>query len=98
MKQTITSQLESFSNKYGWVITFATRNMRLLLLVLFAALSGYLVLRVSSLVSSNGEIPPTAQVSLEKTPDKEVISLFSELSTKEITLQSSFEENRQNPF
>jgi hypothetical protein len=70
--------------------------MRLLLLLLFAGLSGYLVLRINSLV--NSESTPDTAVSSSKKLDADVLSTFNELYVQEVQLDSNFDENRQNPF
>lgn len=96
MKETIQKQINQFSEKYGWVISTAVRNMRLLLLCLFAGLAGYLVLRVNTLV--DGDQTVSSDITTIKSPDKGVISTFNELYTQNVDLNSNFDNTRQNPF
>ena len=96
MKTTIQTSLASINNRYGWVLNSIVKNMRLLLLLLFAGLSGYLVLRINSLV--NSESTPDTAVSSSKKLDVDVLSTFNELYVQEVQLDSNFDENRQNPF
>jgi hypothetical protein len=98
MKDSITKQLGSFTARYSWLGSSAIKNMRLLLLILFAGLSGYLVLRIDTLV--NGEVLPTADEtsSVSKKLDADVLSAFDELYIHDVSLDSSFEDNRVNPF
>lgn len=104
MKENIQKQLELLSNKYGWLPKFTLKNMRLMLLILFALMAGYLVNRINSLVNGDGiastetNIEQASTSSLSKTPDAEVISTFNELSVQNVTLDSSFEPSRDNPF
>lgn len=98
MKDSILKQLGSLSSRYGWLGSAAIKNMRLLLLLLFSALSGYLVLRIDVLV--NGEVLPAADEtsSVSKKLDRDVLSAFNELYVHDVQLDSSFEDNRVNPF
>ena len=96
MKDTIQKQLTQFSEKYGWITSATVRNMRLLLLCLFAGLAGYLVLRVNSLV--DGEQSVTSDTATMRSPDKGVISTFNELYVQDVNLNSNFDNARQNPF
>ena len=96
MKDTIQKQLAQFGEKYGWITGATVRNMRLLLLCLFAGLAGYLVLRVNSLVDS--EQPIASDAATMKSPDKGVISTFNELYVQDVNLNSNFDNTRQNPF
>jgi hypothetical protein len=101
----ITQQLNEFADKYRPLISIAIKNMRLLLLVGFAVMSGYLVLRVNSLVNKEPELPVAStdtvsqtEKNITKRPDSDVLSVFQELVVQDVTLDSNFEQNRQNPF
>lgn len=98
MIDSITKQFKTFTDRYSWLSGSAIKNMRLLLLLLFAGLSGYLVLRIDSMV--NGEVITTASdnSSIPKKLDADVLSAFNELYVHNVLLDSSFEDNRVNPF
>lgn len=98
MKTTLTSQLKAFTEKYGWIGTFLYKNMRLALLLVFAALSGYLVFRINKLVNTLPEAPNDTSLVLQKTPNKEVLNIFPELKSHDVRLDSSFETGRDRPF
>jgi hypothetical protein len=111
MKENIIKQLVQLNTKYGWILHLALKNMRLLLLLLFAVLAFYLVNRVNTLVNSDGstvvssDSPADSSAesmiksgSISKTPDAEVLSTFNELSVQQVQLDSSFESSRDNPF
>lgn len=96
MKTSIQSSISNINNRYGWIINSAVKNMRLLLLLLFAGLSTYLVVRINSLVSSESNLEAT--ISSSKKLDADVLSTFNELYVQQVQLDSNFDENRQNPF
>jgi hypothetical protein len=96
MKTSIQSSISNINTRYGWIINSAVKNMRLLLLLLFAGLSTYLVVRINSLVSSESNLEAT--ISSSKKLDADVLSTFNELSVQQVQLDSNFDENRQNPF
>ena len=98
MKDSITKQFTNISERYGWVGTSAIRNMRLLLLILFAVLSGYLVFRINSLVNGEVKTPAETETAVSKNADDSVLSTFKELHVQEVELDSNFQDNRQNPF
>lgn len=103
MKQQLEKQLSELNKKYGWAPRLLMGNMRLVLLLLFAGLSGFLVLKINTLVSSDGtevteQVSEGAAAKLSKSPDADVLSVFNELSVQEVELNSSFESNRSNPF
>jgi hypothetical protein len=109
MKETAQKQLQLVTSKYSWVPRFALKNMRLLLLLLFAALAGYLVIQINSLVNSDSvpaitdqtttDTPAaTASSSISKTPSEEVLSTFNELTVQDVQLDSNFDSNRNSPF
>jgi len=72
--------------------------MRLVLLVLFGILSGYLVLRVNNLVSDKPIVDVTISDISSKKPDKDVISVFNELQSQDVEINSQFVSDRNNPF
>jgi hypothetical protein len=80
----------------------AMQNMRLVLLISFAVLAGYLVYRVNSLLSRDfitAEVrDKTQKDTAVRQPDKSVLTLFSELNTHTIKLENSFPDGRVNPF
>lgn len=96
----IQHQLLEFTNKYSVYIRLLVNNMRLVLLIAFSIMSGYLVHRVNSLVNQEIIIAPSSETSSStaKRPDKNVLSIFNELSVQDVELESDFESNRQNPF
>jgi len=98
MKDSILKQFELVKAKYGWLGGAAIKNMRLLLLVLFAALSGYLVLRINSLVNGDVSVPADESTSVSKKLDADVLSVFDELYVQNVQLDSNFQDNRENPF
>lgn len=111
MKENILKQLDLVNTKYGWILRAGLKNMRVLLLMLFAILALYLVNRVNTLVNSDGSTAAssngategssdtlTKNNSISKTPDAEVLSTFNELIVQEVQLDSNFESSRDNPF
>ncbi len=92
-------QLQLTIKKYSPIFKMFFNNMRLVLLVLFSVLTGYLVYRVDGLINKEGELPASDTASiLSKKPDKDVISIFNELNDQQVTIESSFETDRENPF
>jgi hypothetical protein len=95
----IKEQLQATATKYTTYIGLLVRNMRLILLIIFSIMSGYLVFRVNSLV--NQEIPVASndtKSSTDRKPDAEVLSVFNELTVQEVELESQFQYDRDNPF
>lgn len=94
----IQDRLLAFFKKYSRFTTLASANMRLILLFLFGILSSYLVLRVNDLVSDK-PIVDSASVDIStKKPDKDVISVFNELQSQNVEINSQFVDDRNNPF
>ena len=92
-------QLKEFAKKYTPLVNVLFSNMRLVLLLLFSILTGYLVFRVDSLINKEAELPSSdTPSSISKKPDKDVISIFNELSDHDVTIESNFENDRNNPF
>jgi hypothetical protein len=87
---------------YKKYLSFASKNIRLGVLVLFAGMAGYLVLQVNALLSKDFVTQKvkdeTATLTTVKKPDAEVLTLFNELNIQQVTLDSSFSDNRVNPF
>jgi hypothetical protein len=98
MKDSIQKQFTTISTRYGWLGGATIRNMRLLLLILFALLSGYLVIRINSLVNSEVVVLSDEPTAVSKKLDENVLSTFNELYVQDVQLDSSFQENRENPF
>lgn len=98
MKDSISKQLTDVYSRYGWLINSSVKNMRLVLLILFAGLAGYLVFRIDSLVNSEISTPADTDAAVSKTVDESVLSIFRELYVQDVRLDSNFEEDRQNPF
>jgi len=98
MKTSIQTSISSISTRYGWVLSSILKNMRLLLLLLFAGLSGYLIFRINSLVNGEVEVAVDTTSSVSKKLDADVLSTFNELYIQEVQLDSNFQEDRQNPF
>jgi len=94
----IQEQLLRFFKKYASHVSLITSNMRLVLLVLFGILSGYLVLRVNNLVSDKPIVDVTISDISSKKPDKDVISVFNELQSQDVEINSQFVSDRNNPF
>ncbi len=91
-------QVNDFSGKYSKYGVFVYENMRLVILLAFAAMSGFLVWRVNGLVNQEVEIPADQTVITSKKPDAEVLSTFNELSVQQVDLETRFDVNRQSPF
>jgi hypothetical protein len=91
--------LKKTTQKYSRYVSLASANMRLILLIVFGILCGYLVVQVNNLVSdkkatSNSD---TSDVSSKK-PDASVLSVFNELQSQNIEVNSQFDSQRNNPF
>ena len=99
---TLNRYIGSIKKNYTRVPRFLVANMRLLVLILFATLAGFLVIKVNILVNKDLVTTEVRDKTLKSTtispPDKDVISVFNELNTQDITLGSDFTNNRQNPF
>ena len=87
-----------YYKKYAHHVTVATANMRLILLVLFGILSGYLMIRVNDLVSDRPVASSASTDISTKKPDKDVISVFNELQSQNVEINSQFVSDRNNPF
>lgn len=98
MIDSIQKQLGGLTTKYGWLGTSAVKNMRLLLLLLFAGLSAYLVFRINSLVNAEVVASTDESVAISRKLDEDVLSLFNELYVQDVQLDSNFDDSRQNPF
>ena len=95
----VKEQLAEFAKKYAPYTRVIISNMRLVLLVLFSIMSAYLFLRVDSLVNQEGEVSPLDSPSaVSKKPDRDVISVFNELTEQNVSVESNFDTNRDNPF
>ena len=95
----IQSQFMSIITKYSGYVSVLIQNMRLVLLIAFSVMAGYLVFRVDSLL--NQEIPQLSSDNkpiTDKKPDVEVLSVFNELSVQNVEVGSQFQTNRDNPF
>lgn len=93
----ITEQLQEFSDKYKPYGLIIFNNMRLVLLIVFGLTSAYLVLQINSLI--NEPLPPNTETSkISKKPDQDVITIFKELQSKPVSLESEYLNNRENPF
>lgn len=87
-----------YYKKYAHHVAVATANMRLILLILFGILSGYLVIRVNDLVSDK-PVADTASTDIStKKPDKDVLSVFNELQSQNVEINSQFVNDRNSPF
>ena len=97
---TLKKQLAEFAERYAPYIKLVVVNMRLVLLILFSVMSGYLVYRVDGLLNKQVELPTddSSATTISKQPDKDVISAFNELYVQDIELNSNFDANRDNPF
>ena len=99
--ESIKRQVSEFSERYSPYFRLLISNMRLVLLIAFSIMSGYLVFRVDSLVNKEIELPPddnSQSSSLNKKPDRNVISVFNELYVQDVELNSDFDATRDNPF
>lgn len=97
----IKKQITEFSEKYAPYFRLIISNMRLVLLIAFSIMSGYLVYRVDVLVNKEIELPAddsSQTSSLTKKPDRNVISVFNELYIQDVELNSNFDSTRDNPF
>jgi hypothetical protein len=96
--------IDNLLNKlqYKKYLSLLYSNIRLAVLVLFALLAGYLVLRIDTLLNKDYVTQQvkdeTAATTAIKKPDAEVLSLFNELNSQPVSLDSSFSDNRVNPF
>jgi hypothetical protein len=98
MKQ-ITEKLRNLFQHYSHFLGIATANMRLILLILFGILSGYLVVRVNALVTDKPIVNTAASDTIySKKPDSDVISVFNELQSQNVVVNSQFDSQRNNPF
>ena len=94
----IQEQLLGIYKKYAHRASFITANMRLVLLLVFGILSGYLVIRVNGLVSDKPLTNTTSTDISSKKPDKDVISVLNELQSQDVKIDSQFVSERNNPF
>ena len=92
-------QLAAFGKKYSPYITTLIQNMRLVLLIMFSVMAGYLVFRVNLLLNQEVQLPTSDTPSAtQKSPDASVLSVFDELTVQEVQLDSQFQSDRDNPF
>jgi len=92
-------QLAAYGKKYSPYITTLIQNMRLVLLIMFSVMAGYLVFRVNSLLNQEVPLPASdAPTATQKSPDAAVLSVFDELTVQQVRLDSQFQSDRDNPF
>lgn len=91
-------QLAAFSQKYSPYFTVLIQNMRLVLLLMFSIMAGYLVVRVNSLLNQEVSPPASDTQTTQKAPDATTLSVFDELTEQKVQLDSEFQSERDNPF
>lgn len=79
-------------------LTILIANMRLIILVIFGILCGYLVIRVNGLVNETPLTSTAESTVTAKKPDPDVLSVFNELQSQNIRISSQFDNQRNNPF
>jgi hypothetical protein len=94
----IKTDIVTLRTKYAPYITMLIANMRLVLLLAFSVMAGYLIWRVNSLVNQDVTPKQDSSSPLSKRPDKDVLSTFNELYIQDVDIQASFQANRENPF
>jgi hypothetical protein len=94
----IEEKLQEVTGHYSRYIGRITANMRLILLILFGILSGYLVMKVNALVSDKPAQTSVTDTTTAKKPDGSVISVLNELQSQNVEVTSQFDPNRNSPF
>lgn len=95
---TIRESLVKISTSYSPAAKIVAGNMRLLLLVIFSVMCGFLVFRVDSIIT-NEPNTSTEQTSItSKRPNKEVLTVLNEIYEIETNSETQFTMGRDNPF